>query len=66
MGWLHWPTLETVVMTFITLMTLFYGWVSCALAWRERPMVVWDYEQQRWRSARLVKAERDRAPGRCR
>jgi hypothetical protein len=55
---MSWPTLEEVVMTFITVMLLFYGWVSCALAWRQRPPVVWDYERQAWRSARLVRAER--------
>lgn len=30
--------------------------------WRERPAVVWDYDLQRWRSARLVMRERDHRP----
>lgn len=32
-------------------------WVAL---WRERPPVVWDYEQQRWRSARRVVERRKR------
>jgi len=66
MSWLRWPSLEEVAMTVIVLLTLFFGWVAIAMAWRDRPVVVWDYEQQRWRSARLVRAERDRMHGRCR
>jgi hypothetical protein len=66
MSWLRWPTAEETVMTTVTVMMLFYGWVSVTLIWHSRRQVVWDYERQQWRSAWLVKRERDHAPGRCR
>lgn len=63
MTWL--PELETAVLTFIVVLLLFYAWVAVALAWSSRPPVVWDYECQAWRSARLVRAERARGGRRC-
>lgn len=31
------------------------------LAWRDRPMVMWDDEQLRWRSVRIIQRERGHA-----
>lgn len=33
---------------------------NCLVIWRERPMVIWDSDQQRWRSARSIRWDRER------
>lgn len=54
-------TAQMFWMTTIAVAVIGYLIVTLLAAWIERPAVVWDEREGRWRSARLMQRERDRA-----